>query len=437
MANYNLVTTSTFQPFTYEELAMPIKAMKEEHDNAELALLTLQEQMAELEGKDLGNLTPQYKNFKLRLDNINNQLSTKGITPEVSKELQLLRRDYLSTISPIVKKVDELNTANTFRQKLISENPEIKFNSPIPTIEESLSGIEIDQGYFDPAKMRSAIVSNIAMPMENMLKGEASLKDRINYNDYIESTINNIKESYGDRIPGDFSVEDVVYNTFHNLYDTERSKRLLYSKKSNAGYSRVGSSSVGYEKGDSKPKKDEFGSHEPVVFKNGKLYQSSYWEYDEEGIPVQPKEENKSYVHAKYIANNKDVTSPYITVPGTNYKIPNTKHFNFYDNGESSIKDEYRDNYEKAQGYSNLENVYVIDENGIVKEINADWLGSDWLGGKSITPKTAINFSNIKDNNIKNAIKKFASEKKIRRDSYGIHQVGSNYFIAPKKHSQY
>lgn len=223
MANYNLVTTNTFQPFTYNDLAAPILAKEKEHEASELAAMTLQEQLADLQGVDLGSeeRNTMLNDFKRSLDEVYNQLGESGITPDLSRKLQGLKKDYARDILPIIKKVDVLNLAEETRSKLISENPNIMFKHSLPTIGEAIDGAKIDQGYWDTGKITSSIEERVTPLITNLLSQGVTLERKDKYNDKLTAIKDSIRNSNTDFMPGRFNSDAIVNSVFNDLYQQE------------------------------------------------------------------------------------------------------------------------------------------------------------------------------------------------------------------------
>ena len=235
MPNYKYVANSTFKPFTYDELYAPIKAREEEHDKAELAAMTLQEQVADLQGVDLGSdeRNAMLNNFKRSLDYVYNQLGESGITPDLSRRLQGLKRDYARDILPIIKKVDALNLAEETRSKLTSENPNIMFKHSLPTVGQAIDGAKIDQGYWDTGKITLSIEEQVIPLISDLLSREKILGDKENYRSNIEHIKNTLRSNSTDFMPEGFNVDSIVNTLFNNLYDKELLSR---AQRENALY---------------------------------------------------------------------------------------------------------------------------------------------------------------------------------------------------------
>lgn len=235
MPNYRYVADTTFKPFTYDELYAPIKAREEEHDKAELAAMTLQEQIADLQGVDLGSpeRNAMLSDFKRTLDEVYNQLGESGITPDLSRRLHGLKRDYARDILPIIKKVDALNLAEETRSKLTSENPNIQFKHSLPTIGQAIDGAKIDQGYWDTGKITLSIEEQVIPLISDLLSREKTLGDKEMYRSNIEHIKNNLRSNNAGFMPEGFNVDSIVNTLFNNLYDKELLSR---AQRENALY---------------------------------------------------------------------------------------------------------------------------------------------------------------------------------------------------------
>lgn len=364
MANYNLVTTGTFQPFTYDELSAPILAKEKEHEASELAAMTLQEQIADLQGVDLGSdeRNIMLNDFKRTLDSVYNQLGESGITPELSRTLQGIKRDYARDILPIIKKVDKLNLAEENRSKWMSENPNIRFKHSLPTIGEIIDGAKIDQGFWDTSKLTLSVEDRVTPVLANILAREKNLGDITKYDHILTNLKNELRSSESLSMPEDFDVDSIVNNVFNNLYMQEYSMRaqreaIEYEKKHRGSriYNSRNNNNVNVNVGSLKP-----------YDSNGELNEG--WVLDDDGELTITDEKLRNAVHEYVLKNTKDaILYPYIDWYG--YKVPNSNNFEFNESGHKpkdsdayrkELLSEYTPNRTGMLGFSGSSPEYTV-----------------------------------------------------------------------------
>ena len=105
MANYSLVANSTFQPFTYQELAAPLDRMELYHEKLadEYDKLSSQADVLEAMGKNDKN-SGAYSRYKAYSDSLRKEaddLYRFGLNTESRQRLSDLRRRYNTDIVPI------------------------------------------------------------------------------------------------------------------------------------------------------------------------------------------------------------------------------------------------------------------------------------------------------------------------------------------------
>lgn len=365
MANYNLVTTGTFQPFTYDELSAPISAKEKEHEASELAAMTLQEQIADLQGVDLGSdeRNIMLNDFKRSLDNVYNQLGESGITPELSRTLQGIKRDYARDILPIIKKIDKLNLAEENRSKWMSENPNIIFKHSLPTIGEVIDGAKIDQGFWDTSKLTLSVEDRVTPVLANILARDKNLGDITKYDDILTNLKNELRNSESLSMPENFDVDSIVNNIFNNLHMQEYSRR---AQKEAIEYEKRHRGSRIYNSRNNNNVNVNVGSLKPYD-SNGELNEG--WALDDDGKLTITDEKLRNAVHEYVLKNAKDaILYPYIDWYG--YKIPNSNNFEFNESGHKpkdsdayrkKLLSEYTPNRTGMLGFSGSSPEYTVN----------------------------------------------------------------------------
>lgn len=104
MANYNLVTTGTFQPFTYNELMAPIQELEKQYAALESGFDTLHSQTLPIGSvlTDMDNIQKQqYENYINNISSLSEELATKGYSNDLARKLVKAKNDYITIISPI------------------------------------------------------------------------------------------------------------------------------------------------------------------------------------------------------------------------------------------------------------------------------------------------------------------------------------------------
>lgn len=124
MANFNLVVdTSSFKPFSYDEMIRPLLLYKQEEEARQQAYLDLQERASTLEDlaaseKDIEAYNT-YNTYKNRLKEIADDMARNGLTRQNSQVFNL-RKQYINDIKPLndlLKKRNDLIREQRERDK--------------------------------------------------------------------------------------------------------------------------------------------------------------------------------------------------------------------------------------------------------------------------------------------------------------------------------
>jgi hypothetical protein len=412
MPNYKYVANSTFKPFTYDELYAPIKASEEAHDKAELAAMTLQEQVADLQGVDLGSdeRNAMLNNFKRSLDDVYNQLGESGITPDLSRRLHGLKRDYARDILPIIKKVDALNLAEETRSKLTSGNPNIMFKHSLPTIGQAIDGAKIDQGYWDTGKITLSIEEQVTPLISDLLSRDNDLKSKKDYINDITAIKDKIRNSNPEFMPEGFNSDSIVDSIFNDLYYKEWLRR---AQKENMQYEmnnrgKTPRPSNGGKPGS--PSKAKPNGSEILEPYDAKGNPKKGWEV-KNGIPVVTDKKLLNDILA-YIRSNMEenarIRTPYFTLKGGT-KIKNTIDFTFEGSNEAyNPKDQFahREAWRAIRKPNTIKALRVNDGGKLeysAKDMIDGKLVAVEFAGEEVTDVTDVNAMPVK-------IRKFIAE---------------------------
>lgn len=133
MANYSLVANSTFQPFTYQELAMPLDRMEAYHEKLaeEYDKLSSQADVLEAMGSnDRDKHSGTYDRYKAYSDALRTEadnLYRFGLNTESRQRLSDLRRRYNTDIVPIQNAWNKREQEANDQMKARLSNPSLMF----------------------------------------------------------------------------------------------------------------------------------------------------------------------------------------------------------------------------------------------------------------------------------------------------------------------
>ena len=191
MANYSLVTTSTFQPFTYQELVAPVAHQQQVLDNLAEQYDKLSSQADVLEAmgandRDKNSGTYQrYKNYSDQLRAEADNLYRFGLNSESRQRLSDLRRMYNTEIVPIQNAWNKREQEATDQMKAQLANPSLMFtrdarNSNLDEyIKNPTGGYGVINGANITAQM-SAMAKNLAEQI--LVQGRKEGIDDFTYN---------------------------------------------------------------------------------------------------------------------------------------------------------------------------------------------------------------------------------------------------------------
>ena len=133
MANYSLVVNSTFQPFTYQELAAPLDRQELYHERIadEYDKLSSQADVLEAMGandRDKNSKTYlKYKNYSDNLRKEADNLYQNGLNYDTRQRLSNLRRMYNTDIVPIQNAWNKREQEADMQMKASMQNPSLMF----------------------------------------------------------------------------------------------------------------------------------------------------------------------------------------------------------------------------------------------------------------------------------------------------------------------
>lgn len=133
MANYSLVANSTFQPFTYQELAVPLDRQDAYHENLMQQYEQLSDKADILEAmgandRDRGSkVYGQYKTYSDALRAEADNLYRHGLDTESRLRLTELRRRYNQEIVPIQNAWNKREQEAEMQMKAQMANPNLRF----------------------------------------------------------------------------------------------------------------------------------------------------------------------------------------------------------------------------------------------------------------------------------------------------------------------
>ena len=200
MANYNLVTNSTFQPFTYNELMAPIQEIEKQYSDAESSISELESKVSFIKDT-LPEDSEEYKKataFLNDLDSGINDLRTKGASNTLSRKLFDLSRQYNKELVPLAQKTEMLKKAQDIRSQILAKDPTTIFVNDLPSVSDIKLGESID---------------NTVVPSASMI--EDAYKGALSYVTYIYNGKNNFTQSE--------SVKDKVVQSLSKNYNIDLS----------------------------------------------------------------------------------------------------------------------------------------------------------------------------------------------------------------------
>lgn len=195
MPNYSLVANSTFQPFSFQELAMPIDRENAYHENIlnEYDKLSSQTDILEALGSDVRDKDTdtykKYKDFSQTLLNARDRLNANGLDYDVRNTLSNLRSAYSKEIVPIQTAYNKREQDYQTQSRALLSNPSLIFlrDAATSSVEDYLKNPTANNGVINGLGITST-VANMAKSLQNKIlnEGDAHLRslDSTTY-DYI------------------------------------------------------------------------------------------------------------------------------------------------------------------------------------------------------------------------------------------------------------
>ena len=189
MAKYNIVSTSKFNPFTYEELVRPLQEATQTHVAIEDQLSDYSSKVSML-GSMINPETEQesYTKYQNYINNVNSQteaLNREGLNKVNRQGLQKAKNEYMQNIIPIEQ-------AFTRRRQLAEEQRRLKISDPTLFIDNDASLIKLDDLVNNPELSYNALsgasiekqASTLASNLTRQLRSNPDKWDKI-----LETTI--------------------------------------------------------------------------------------------------------------------------------------------------------------------------------------------------------------------------------------------------------
>jgi hypothetical protein len=187
MANYSLVVNSTFQPFTYQELAAPLDRQELYHEKIadEYDKLSSQADVLEAMGandRDKNSKTYlKYKNYSDNLRKEADNLYQNGLNYDTRQRLSNLRRMYNTDIVPIQNAWNKREQEADMQMKASMQNPSLMFTRDArnSTLDEYIANPTGGFGVINGNNIATQMAS-----MANNLKEQIRKGDKTNIDDY-------------------------------------------------------------------------------------------------------------------------------------------------------------------------------------------------------------------------------------------------------------
>lgn len=187
MSNYSLVVNSTFQPFTYQELAAPLDRQELYHEKIadEYDKLSSQADVLEAMGandRDKNSKTYlKYKNYSDNLRKEADNLYQNGLNYDTRQRLSNLRRMYNTDIVPIQNAWNKREQEADIQMKASLQNPSLMFTRDArnSTLDEYIANPTGGFGVINGNNITAQMAS-----MANNLKEQIRKGDKTNIDDY-------------------------------------------------------------------------------------------------------------------------------------------------------------------------------------------------------------------------------------------------------------
>lgn len=190
MANYSLVVNSTFQPFSYQELAAPVLEMSNYHERLaeEYDRLSSQADILEAMGSnDRDRKSGTYSRYKAYSDNLRkaaDDLYRNGVNTESRQRLTDIRRMYNTEIVPIQNAWNKRSQEADMQLKALMQNPSLMFTRDArnSTLDEYIANPEGGFGVINGNNI-TAMMAAMAKNLEKQVRsGRKENIDDFTYN---------------------------------------------------------------------------------------------------------------------------------------------------------------------------------------------------------------------------------------------------------------
>ena len=190
MANYSLVVNSTFQPFSYQELAAPVLEMSNYHERLaeEYDRLSSQADILEAMGSnDRDRKSGTYDRYKAYSDNLRkaaDDLYRNGVNTESRQRLTDIRRMYNTEIVPIQNAWNKRSQEADMQLKALMQNPSLMFTRDArnSTLDEYIANPEGGFGVINGNNI-TAMMAAMAKNLEKQVRsGRKENIDDFTYN---------------------------------------------------------------------------------------------------------------------------------------------------------------------------------------------------------------------------------------------------------------
>lgn len=187
MANYNLVTTGTFQPFTYNELMAPIQEIEKSYADTESTMTDLESKVSLIKNT-LPEDSEEYRMANSFLNDLNKgieDLQNNGVSSTTSRKMLALNRKYNTELLPVAQKTEMLKKAQDIRSQILAKDPTAIFVNDLPSINDINLGESIDNTVVPSESMIDSAYKNALSEVlstydgKNEFTRETSLKDKV------------------------------------------------------------------------------------------------------------------------------------------------------------------------------------------------------------------------------------------------------------------
>ena len=192
MANYNLVTTSTFQPFTYNELMAPIQEIEKSYADTESSMTDLESKVSLIKNT-LPEESKEYQMANSFLNDLNKgieDLQNNGVSSTTSRKMLELNRKYNTELLPIAQKTEILKKAQDTRSQILVKDPSAIFISDLPSVSDINLGESIDNTVLPTEDLLKNVITETATNVYNVYDGSGTF-------DYSDINTENIKSDIG------------------------------------------------------------------------------------------------------------------------------------------------------------------------------------------------------------------------------------------------